>query len=802
MRALLVVAVFTAAASSSAFGITEDPAAPAGFELPRGADVDALPLRAQTTTVDVAGVVARIRIEQVWVNAGKVPLAATYVFPTSTRAALHDLRLRINDQRELRAEIRVKEQAQKLYDAARDNGQTAALLEQQRPNAVTMNVANILPGDRIVVVVEASELLRSVEGIYELVLPQTLGPRYTGAARSERGSAASVDDGFVDNGFVSAASSTVQTRIEVTVRSPIGVKRIGSPSHGISPLFDGKDEAKVVVASSADDVVADRDLVLRWQLAGDDNETGVLLFRDKERGESFFLLLGEAPADVDADDATAREVVFVVDVSGSMSGFPLDTAKGLVRDLVGELRGDDRFNMLFFAGSSTVLAPTSLAPSASNIARALDTLDRHSGGGGTELGEAMRTALALPVADDGVDRARVVVVVTDGFVSTERAVFDDVRDHVGDASVFAFGIGSSVNRDLIEGLAHAGHTEPFVMLDAAQGQRAVDHFRVNVGRPSLTHIDVRFDGFAATDVEPARAPDVFPGRPLVMLGKFSGPSSGNVVVTGTGLRGAPYRNVIAVEDHLEKKEHAPLSSLWARARVARLADTHTPTPQQLADVEALGLRYRLLTERTSFVVVDPAVRNGAGDFAAVAQPQLLPQGVRGDPSSALFGTAAGVGGLSGLNGGSAGLGTRGAGVGGGGLGVGFGRSSHVAGAIDLGGRGKGGTRIVPGKIIYEGGLSREEIQRVISRSMSQIKYCYEKELTRTPALAGKLVLRWQIAGDGTVRAVTTTENTLAPAGSAAVAQCAQRLVSRLTFPAPKGGGTVNVTYPFVFSTAP
>ncbi len=789
MRALLVVAVLTAAASSSAFGIVDDKGGAAGFEVARGASVDALPLRSQTTTVDVAGVIARIRIEQVWQNAGRTPIEAVYVFPTSTRAALHDLRLRINDQRELRAEIRAKEQAQKIYEAARDNGQTAGLLEQQRPNAVTMNVANILPGDKIVVVIEASELLRSVEGVYELVLPQTIGTRYQGNAGSES---------FVENGSIAASSSTVQTKIEVTVRSPIGVKRIGSPSHGIAPLFDGADEAKVVLTSSVDDVIADRDVVLRWQLAGDDNETGVLLFRDKDSKENFFLLLGEAPADVEAVDAPAREVVFVVDVSGSMGGFPLDTAKGLLRDLVGELRDEDRFNMLFFAGSSTVLAEHSLAPTPNNIALALNTLNRHQGGGGTELREALQRALALPV-DKDAGRARVVVVVTDGFVSAERAVFDDVRDHLGDASVFAFGIGSSVNRDLIEGLARAGHTEPFVMLDAAQGLRAVDHFRVNVGRPSLTHINVRFDGFTATDLEPARAPDLFPGRPLVMLGKFSGPSSGNVVVTGTGLRGAPYEHVIPIEDNLERKEHAPLASLWARSRIARLADGNTPSTEQLAEVEQLGLRYRLLSERTSFVVVDPAVRNANGDAAAVAQPSVTPRGVKGDTvtqsvSGSFFGVGVGaLGGLSGSSGlvGSGGLGTRGLGTGGGivGLGTGSGRS-------------KGGTRVVPGQIIYEGGLSREEIQRVISRSMSQIKYCYEKQLVAVPGLKGKLVLRWQISSDGTVTNAVTAQNDLGTAGNGAnevVGACVQRIISRLQFPAPKGGGKVNVTYPFVFS---
>ncbi|MDP2340784.1 MAG: AgmX/PglI C-terminal domain-containing protein [Deltaproteobacteria bacterium] len=782
------LAFLFAAAPAFAFGELPTPSVPAGFELPAGVDVDALPLRSQSTTVDVAGVVARIQLTQVWENAGKTPLEATYVFPTSTRAALHDLRLKIGDRRELRAELRAKEQAQKIFDAARDAGQTAGLLEQQRPNAVTMHLTNIMPGDRITVVVEASELLRSVEGVYELVLPQTIGARYPQNAGSEA---------FVDNGHISG--SKVQTNVDVTIRSPIGISGLGSPSHGVAPRFKDKNEVAVSIASSADDVVADRDVVLRWRLAGDQTQTGVLLFRDPDHGaqraENFFLLLGEAPTVVEAEEAPAREVTFVVDVSGSMRGFPLQTAKGLVKDLVGELRPIDRFNMLFFSGGNHVLSETGSLPATSeHIERALYALQNQTGGGGTELMSALDTALTLSVktaidaekTGDQTERSRVVVVVTDGFVSAERAVFQRVRERRGDTTVFAFGIGSSVNRMLIESLAAAGGTEPFVMLDEKQGARAVDHFRTMASRPALTHIEVRFEGFTATDLEPARAPDLFPGRPLVMLGRFTGPSSGNVVVSGHGLGGKRYESVIPIEDNLERKSHAPLRELWARERIARLADRAVPDAAALAEVERLGLRYRLLTERTSFVVVDPTIRNKNGTLAVVAQPLAQPRGVEPeDKLSTLFG-AGGLGsGSSGF--GSAGLGLRGSGRGGGG------------GNIDLGGRGKAMSRIVPGKVIYEGGLDREEIQRVVSRSMSQIKYCYERELNRDPSLKGKLVMSWTIDGKGLVASVVVVENTIGAPGGAAVAACVSRITQRWTFPAPKGGGVVNITYPFVFS---
>jgi Ca-activated chloride channel family protein len=788
----------------------------AGFELPAGVDASVLPLVSQTSTVDIAGVVARIRIEQVWRNSGKTAIEASYVFPTSTRAALHDLRLQIGEERELRAEIHAKEEATKLFEAARDAGKTAGLLEQQRPNVVTMKVTNVMPGETIRVTIEASEVVRSTDGVYELVLPQTVGPRYLGAGNGG-------SEAFVDNGFIASAASKVVTRIGVTLRSPIGIKSVGSPSHAMAPQFDGRSEARIHIDSSAEDVVADRDVVLRWKLASDQPETGVLLFRDKERGEHFFLLLGEPPAHVDAKQTPPREVIFVVDVSGSMHGFPLDTAKTLLRELVGELRPTDRFNMMFFSGGSHVFEPEgSVDANRSNVQRALDALDKQSGGGGTELSQATKTALALPRGKaDGVERARTIVVVTDGFIGAERAAFDLVREARGDAAVFAFGIGSSVNRHLIEGLAAAGGTEPFVMLDAAQAARAVQHFRT-VARPALTNVNVRFDGFAVSDLEPPAPPDLYAGRPLVMLGRFTGASSGTVVVTGDAIGNKEYRNVITVEDNLERPSHAPLRELWARERIARLADRGTPSAADTKEVERLGLRYRLLTERTSFVVVDPTVRNTTGtrtdakqpsvgargvDFSDVsiegqlAQPQgtylesraktknrslvqgIIEEGPRAGSNGTSGGFGAGVG--------SAGLGTTGVGRGGGG--------SGLADRDMTLGRGKSMTRIVPGKIVYEGGMSREEIQRVMSRHMAQIKYCYEKQLAKVPGLSGKLVLSWVIKGDGTVEKVTVTSNSIAGSAGTDVGTCATKMLARMKFPAPKGGGVVNVTYPFVFS---
>jgi|GEM_PF-251813 len=826
-RSLLVVVTLglvmtaTTATTARAFGelptSAQDLPQP-GFELRPGTSVDALPLQSQRTIVDVAGVVARIRLEQVWVNRGTVPIEATYVFPTSTRAAVHDLRIRIGTDRELTAEIRAKEMAKKIFDAARDEGQTAGLLEQQRPNAVTMHLTNVMPGEQITVFVEASELIRPIDGIYELVLPQTLGPRFAGNATT-------VDDGFVDNGFIKGKASTVDTAIDVTIRSPIGVRGIGSPTHAVAPRFTGANEGRVIVHSSADDVVADRELVLRWRLAADTVQTGVLLFRDKETDEHFFMLLGEAPAEVSAAAAPPREVVFVVDVSGSMSGFPLQTAKALVRELTTELRPTDTFNIVFFAGGSDVLSPSgSLPATAANLRLGHAMIDAMQGGGGTMLLEALKTAFNLGessgsgsspsgggqegAADgargesgerDGIRRARAIVVVTDGMISAERAAFTLVKDRIGDATLFAFGVHGSVNRHLIEGLAAAGRTEPFVVHDASMTERAVDHFRTVAARPALTNVTVAFDGFKATDLEPSTPTDLYPGRPLVVLGRFTGPSSGHVTVTGTGVGGVAYNNVIAVEDNLERAEHAPLRQLWARERVARLADRDAPDDTALAEVERLGLRYRLLTERTSFVVVDPKRRNRSGELAAVQQPSVLPK----DMSSSF--ALAGLSGASlGTGYGSGGLGSRGTGAGGGGFGSGVGRGSGIgigtlgAGGGDIGLSTRTPPRVKNGAVVVQGSLDKAVITRVIRAHEAQVRYCYERRLVTTPGLAGKVSLRFTIAADGRVTAVTVDHDSVK---DAALNACLVGRAKTWRFPSHPGAAVV-VTWPWLFQPAP
>jgi Ca-activated chloride channel homolog len=340
--------------------------------------------------------------------------------------------------------------------------------------------------------------------------------------------------------------------------------------------------------------------------------------------ENFFLLMAEPPAVIAPDQVPPREYVFVLDVSGSMNGFPLDTAKKLMRDLARVLRPTDRFNVVLFADGTATFSPTSVAATQLNLARALQFIGRRDGGGGTQLLAALERAVAIP-HQPGVSRS--VVLVTDGYIEAESDVFDYVRGHLDDENFFAFGIGSSVNRFLIEGVARAGRGEPFIVTEPGEAEAAANRLRRYIDSPVLTAIDIKFRGFDAYDVEPRQVPDLFASRPIVVFGKWRGEIGGSIEITGTTGAG-PYQNSIGVATADGDSRHAALRQLWARTRIAELSDFGPTEPREdrVAQITSLGLTYGLLTRYTSFVAVQEVVRTSEPG-ADVNQPLPMPQGV-------------------------------------------------------------------------------------------------------------------------------------------------------------------------------
>ncbi len=583
---------------------------------PGPAGAEALPLESTRADVKIAGVISDVTVTQTYRNDGDRTISARYVFPASTRAAVYGMKMTIGD-RIITAKIKERDQAKHEYEEAKAAGKTATLLEEERPNVFTMSVANILPKDRIQVELKYTELLVPTEGEYELVYPTTVGPRYAGETAT---TGAHGENQFVASPYQPAGTApTAGFGIHVSVAGGMPIQAIDSPSHKLATAMAANHESATIDLDPGEQAAGNRDFVLRYRLAGKDLASGLMVYHGPT--ENYFLAMVQPPQRPAPELVPPREYVFIIDVSGSMHGFPLDTTKTLMKDLLGRLRPTDRFDVILFSGTDALYAPTSVDATPAEIAKAMAFIDKQEGGGGTELLPALQHAMKLPRAETV---SRSFVVVTDGFIAEEPAAFQEIRDHLGEANVWSFGIGSSVNRHLMDGIAKAGQGEAFTILDPSEAASAAAKFRAYVETPVLTNVTATFAGFDAYDVEPKVLPDVFASRPVILFGKYRGQPTGTVTLSGISGRGR-FVSTLDASAATPDPSHAALRYLWARTEISVLSDFMNEDANK-ARVTKLGLEYGLLTKFTSFIAVQDIVRTTQGS-TDVSQLLALPAGV-------------------------------------------------------------------------------------------------------------------------------------------------------------------------------
>jgi len=624
IRFIIVIQVAFAVFFSSmvkAESLTDDKTlSPYFFIQSESADVEQFPLLSTMSDVNIVGVIADVRVTQTYKNDGQTAIEATYVFPGSTRAAVYGMKMTIGE-RVIEAQIKEKQQARQEYQQAKEEGKTASLLEQERPNVFQMSVANILPGDKIIVELRYTELLIPTDGVYEFVYPTVVGPRYS----NQKASAAKDKDKWVANPYLSEGTPPPYTfNINIRIAAGVPIKDMISSSHKTDTRYEDKSSAIIRLDDSEKAGGGNRDFVLKYRLTGGKIESGLLLYSGKD--EKFFLLMVQPPKQVKPEVIPPREYIFIVDVSGSMNGFPLQISKTLIENLLSNLNQTDMFNVLLFSGGSTVMANTSVPATSQNIQTAINLIGSQRGGGGTELLPALTRALNLPQTE-GVSRT--IVIATDGYVAVEAQVFDLIRSNLNNANMFAFGIGSSVNRFIIEGMAHVGVGEPFVITHPNEAAVKAEKFRQYIQSPVLTDIKLEVKDFETYDTEPISIPDVLPERPVIVFGKWKGEAKGEIHVRGVSGLG-PYTQTFKVSDVKPSESNAALRYLWARKRIEILEDYNSlgANSERQKEILTLGLTYNLLTEYTSFIGVDQVVRRQANmPSNTVKQPLPLPQGV-------------------------------------------------------------------------------------------------------------------------------------------------------------------------------
>lgn len=580
--------------------------------------LDSFPLKGTDVVTNINGCIAETYVTQTYANEGTRPINARYLFPASTKVTVHGMTMQIGDQ-VVTAQIKEKEDARTEFEQAKNEGKSASLLEQQRPNVFTMDVANIMPGDTVRIELHYTELISPTEGIYQFVFPTVVGPRYSSPVQDENGSTQEWTKApYLPDG------KTPDCKYNITVNLSTGVPitALTSSSHEINVKKDSEAIAQVTL-SNPEDYAGNRDFILDYKLTGEEINSGLLL--NEGKNENFFMLTIQPPERYEVDDIPGREYIFVLDISGSMSGYPLDTAKELIRDLVGSLKATDRFNVILFADDVLPISHESIPASSANIRFAIDFIDMMEGGGGTELMSAIDTALATP-ADE--DFARSIVIITDGYISGEKRVFDLISGSADQANFFPFGIGTSVNRYLIEGIADIGSGESFVVTEESEAAAATKRFRTYIQSPLLTDIQIAYDGFDVYDVEPVIPSTLYAQKPIVLFGKWKGDASGTIRVTGkTGTR--DYVQEISVSDTKPQETNSAIPYLWARSRVDRLANYELNDGDESVkqEITNIGLTYSMMTQYTSFIAVVDTVRNPDAQSTDVNQPQPLPSGV-------------------------------------------------------------------------------------------------------------------------------------------------------------------------------
>lgn len=603
------------------------------------------PLKHTDVQADVAGFVARVTVKQQFENTAKEPAEAVYTFPLPEDAAVDDMVMTIG-QRVVKGQIKRREEARQIYEAAKNEGRAAALLDQERPNIFTQSVANLMPGEQVTITISYVHLLKYEGGTYELTFPMVVGPRYTpgggyqrpgerGRPSPERrvdgnpGAVSTVTDADKITPPITPPGTRAGHDISVTVKLDAGMplEEIKSELHEIAVRKEGPEKATIRLRGGRE--IPNRDFILRYRVAGDRIKTGLLAHTDG-KNSGYFTLILQPPSAPPQKDIAPKEMVFVIDQTGSQAGKPIEKAKEAMRFCIENLNPGDTFQILAF---NTQVYPCFSAPvpvNVENTQKAIQFIHPLEGRGGTNILKAVDHILQMPTDPA---RPRIVCYMTDGYVGNDLQIIDYIRKHRREVRFFPFGVGNAVNRFLIEGMASEGRGAPYYVTLTDPPGKAASKFYERVAKPLLLDVSVDWGNLPVEEVYPKAIPDVFTAGPIILKGRYRGGAEGDITVKGL-LRGQPWSQKVHVSFPAEEKDNAAIPTLWARQKIEDLQvqdylgqQTGKPDPKITEQIVALALDYRLMTQHTSFVAVEEKVVNIGGKQRRIDVPVEMPDGV-------------------------------------------------------------------------------------------------------------------------------------------------------------------------------
>jgi Ca-activated chloride channel family protein len=578
----------------------------------------------------ISGNISRVEVTQTFQNPYDKPLEAIYVFPLPDQAAVDDMEIKIGD-RVIKGNIKKREEAKAIYERARQEGRTAGLLEQERDNIFTQSLANIKPNEQIKVTIRYTESLKFEQGDYEFVFPMVVGPRYIpGQAIDPQGNTTQVPDASRINPPILKPETRSGHDINVSLQIDAGVpiRNLYSTSHRL----DIKNNGETVELKLANgDNIPNKDLIVRYKVSGDRTAPTVLT-TTTDQGAHFATYLIPAIA-YRADQIVPKDVVFLMDTSGSQSGDPILKSRELMRRFINGLNPNDTFTIIDFSSTTRQLSRVPLQNNLANRLLAMKYIDQVDANGGTELMNGINVATNFPAASDG--RIRSVVLITDGYIGNDNEVIAAVQKNLKPGNrLYSFGVGSSVNRYLLDRVAEMGRGTSRVVRQDEPTQAVAEKFFRQINNPVLTNIQVKWEGDGvAPEIYPSNAPDLFAEQPLVLFGKKGDRANGKLKITGVAAGGERFEQTLDVNFEANsdsRNSNLGIAQLWGRARIKDLmSQMFGGEVKSLVDaVTQTALNYRLLSQYTAFVAVSEEVRvNPDGGKVTVQVPVLLPEGV-------------------------------------------------------------------------------------------------------------------------------------------------------------------------------
>lgn len=598
-----------------------------------------LPLKRTDVKAQISLYVAAVEVVQRYHNPYDEKIEAVYSFPLPEDAAVREFVLTVGDRR-IRGIIREREEAKQIYLEARRQGVVASLLTQERPNVFTQSVANIEPGKSIDVRIAYVHALRpTAQAAYEFVFPMVVGPRFNPPGHTD-----GIAPVALGTGGTSGQKTEIQylrpdeisahdIALEVALDAGVPIEELASPSHVIRT--ERPDATRARVTLSPHDRIPNKDFILRYRVAAKEPKAALAAFRDGTGG--YFTLVVQPPAAIADIPRSPREMVFVLDVSGSMSGQPIAAAKRALERCLKRLDPDDTFQIVLFADSASFMGPLPVPATPENVRLGLRYAESSTSGGGTMMLDGIVAALGAP---NPAGRRRIVAFMTDGLIGNDPEILSEVKRRIGSARVFSFGVGSAPNRHLLEGLARIGRgLSAYVGLDDS-GDLAADGLFRRIEHPAMTDLRIDWDRMVVSEVHPDPLPDLFVGQPVVLVGRFKGEGAATVTIRGR-VGGRPVEMTIPVNLGDPGLRHQALASVWARSKIESLRDELASAPagnELRSEIRKLALQHGLMSEFTSFVAVDSLTATGGAHGTTVPVAVPVPAGLR-------YETTVGTGGL-------------------------------------------------------------------------------------------------------------------------------------------------------------